>query len=114
MKNTVLQKFVSRKVNKIINENTNFGDIIDELVRVELTAKISSKLRPNTSLYIQNICIGKKKILYSLWANRKFVHLTAVQIFRLAELKERLSSEPEFDIHDTYTTTNTLCNLENK
>lgn len=113
MKNTVLQKFVSRKVNKIIDQNANFGDIIQELVKIELTAKNSSRLRPNTSLYIQNLCIDKKKLLYSLWANKKFTHLTAVQIFRLAELKEKLSSKPEFDIHDTYTTTNTSCNLEN-
>lgn len=100
MKNTVLKKFVSRKLNSNISSKHNFGDIINEIAKIETIAKNSSNLRKNTSFYIRKLCEDKKTTLYNLWRNKKFVHLNSYQIFKLSELKENLSSQQEFDIND--------------
>lgn len=102
MKNTVLKKFVTRKLNTKISSNHNFGDIIAEIDKIESIAKNSSSLRKNTSLYMQKLCIDKKNTIFNLWKSKKFVHLNAVQVFRLSELKDRLSAQEEFEISDTY------------
>ncbi len=105
MKNIVLKKFVSRKLNTNITPKHNFGDIISEICKIESIAKNSSSLRKNTSLYIQKLCEDKKITMYNLWRSKKHVHLNSYQIFKLSELKDKLSAQEEFEITDTYTYT---------
>lgn len=102
MKNTVLKKFVTRKLNTKISSNHNFGDIIAEIDKIDSIVKNSSSLRKNTSSYMQRLCADKKNTIYSLWKSKKFIHLNAYQIFKLSELKDRLSVQEEFEISDTY------------
>ena len=102
MKNTVLKKFVSRKLNTNITPKHNFGDIIAEISKIESIATNSASLRRNTAQYIRKLCENRKVTLYNLWRSKKHVHLNAYQVFKLSELKEKLSSQEEFDINDNY------------
>jgi hypothetical protein len=101
MKNTVLIKFVNRKIERDLTSNSTFGELMDLIDKIESIAKNSKNLRPGSARYLQEICVNKKRLMRDLWTNKKFFHLSTYNLYKLSQIKERFTPQPEFDIQES-------------
>lgn len=98
MKNTVIKKFISNKIERNITKASMYGDIVDQIHLVMQIAKTNQNLKNATAEFMLKEAEQILKNYKSLYLNKKYIGLNAYSIYRLVKLKDKLSSSPDFEI----------------
>ncbi len=90
MRTDHLHKFIDRKIDEMINNSHSLGEIYDELDRRVLVAK-RSNMRPAFVLYVEYFCGKRKRDFQRVYNSREFGGLDMKKVFKLIQLKDKLS-----------------------
>ena len=98
MKNTVVKKFISNKIERNISKYSLIGDIINQIDVLIQIAETNKNIRQGTSKFMLSELEKLKADFVKLCSNKKYLHLKAFHIYRLVKLKYKLENIEVFDI----------------
>lgn len=98
MKNIVIQRFVNRKIEKNFDSLENLGDFIDVYESMITFANDSAALRSTSKDYMKSFCKKQIEVLKDLYQKDSFLHLNSKKVYKLLQLKEKLSKIEVFEV----------------
>lgn len=102
MKNTVLEKFIERKIDMAASDfSTRFvtiKDYCDEYDKWVDFVKDKDNFKQPVKDWIFDYCQNQKSDLIKLYHMNKFMFLTSKKIFKLLRLKRKLLPQKVYDV----------------
>lgn len=98
MKNTVVERFISNKIERNINKDSLIGDVIDQIDVLIQIANTNKNIKQATSEFMLSELEKLKLDFKKLCSNKKYLHLKAHSIYRLVKLKYKLQNFEVFEI----------------
>jgi hypothetical protein len=90
MRKEVMARYIDQTLEKIILEGKSLGEVFHKLdERKDVASR--SNMRPETKVYIQQICDRRKTDFMIIYGNPKFAGLNLWKVHRLVKLRHKLT-----------------------